>query len=371
MAIWGATLAGAKEADKTASLKNAAFRITVDAVKGEFTIQAIPGRTFVTAGKLSGTGGALKKSDIADHVFGSGRELEVSFPDGSRDAIRLFPDLPFVLFRSTLHNRGVQPVVRREVRPLSVALDLGRPTNELQTLGTGGLASADQNPGSYAWLAVADPKSRRGVVAGWLTFDRGSGVVFSKSARGQVILEPQIDYGRLRIDPGKDAPLETFALGSFGDARSGLEAWAAAVARVYAIRLRPQPVGYCTWYSQPYGGGSDEKHLAELAAFAAKNLGLSASRSYRSTTAGKRESACSCTCAEVTMGPGFPSRPQQNGDWPVRSFVTTFSSVFSRSTSMSNSNPSRRDFLKSSAIAAAGAAAWALPAAPMPGPAGR
>ena len=31
------------------------------------------------------------------------------------------------------------------------------------------------------------------------------------------------------------------------------------------IHLPPQPTGYCTWYSKPYGGAADEKHLAELA----------------------------------------------------------------------------------------------------------
>ena len=82
----------------------------------------------------------------------------------------------------------------------------------------------------------------------------------------------QIDYGRLRIKPGQDARTETFALGWFDDARLGLEAYADAVARVYAIKLPPQPAGYCTWYADKHGGACDEKHLAELAAFAAEHL---------------------------------------------------------------------------------------------------
>jgi len=40
---------------------------------------------------------------------------------------------------------------------------------------TGGLRTPAQNPGSYAFLAVADPESRAGVVGGWVTNDRGSG----------------------------------------------------------------------------------------------------------------------------------------------------------------------------------------------------
>ncbi len=104
------------------------------------------------------------------------------------------------------------------------------------------------------------------------TQDRGSSVVFSKVENDQVRVETQIDYGRLRLEPGATEELETLAVGYFDDARLGLESWADAVAKVYDIHLRPQPVGYCTWYSQPYGGASDEVHLPELATFAAKQL---------------------------------------------------------------------------------------------------
>jgi hypothetical protein len=82
----------------------------------------------------------------------------------------------------------------------------------------------------------------------------------------------QIDYGRLRIAAGKSESLETLAVGYFDDARLGLESWADQIAKVYDIHLPPQPVVFCTWYSQPYGGSSDEKHLAETAAFAKNNL---------------------------------------------------------------------------------------------------
>jgi hypothetical protein len=122
------------------------------------------------------------------------------------------------------------------------------------------------------WLAVAEPATRNGVVLGWLTEDSGSGVIFSPVKDGAVGVEARIDYGRVRIPAGTSRPLETLAIGYFDDARLGLEAWADAVAKVYAIHLPPQPAGYCTWYSQPHGGAADEKHLAELAAFAATNL---------------------------------------------------------------------------------------------------
>jgi hypothetical protein len=262
----------AEDAAKTITIQNESLRVAVDA-SGGFTVQALPsGKPFVTAGTPGTTGGTAKRVATTDATFGAGEGVEVGFVDGSRDLFLLCPKLPFLLVRSTLRNNGAEPRMLRQVRQLSAALDLGRPAAELRTLGTGGLLAADKNPGSYAWLAVADPATRAGVVGGWVTHDRGSGVVFSKVDDGRVVLNAQIDYGRLRIDPGKDAALETFALGWFDDARLGMEAWAAAVAKAYAIKLRPQPAGYCTWYSSPHGGASDEKSLAEQTAFAAQHL---------------------------------------------------------------------------------------------------
>ena len=92
--------------------------------------------------------------------------------------------------------------------------------------------------------------------------------VEGKTAR----LTSQIDYGRLRIKTGQDAMTETFALGYFADARLGLEAYADAVASVYSIKLPRQPAGYCTWYPEKHGGACDEKYLAQLWEYAAKNL---------------------------------------------------------------------------------------------------
>ena len=143
---------------------------------------------------------------------------------------------------------------------------------QVARLGTGGLLEPAKNPGSYAFLAVVNPRNRNGVVGGWLTHDRGSGVVFSPLDHDTVRIQAQLDYGRLRIKAGQQADTEMFALGYFDDARLGLEAYADAVARHYAIVLPPQHPGYCTWYMEKFGGSCDEKHLVELADFAARNL---------------------------------------------------------------------------------------------------
>jgi hypothetical protein len=229
-------------------------------------------RTFVTDGNFNAAGGTATILTVSDKQFGSGKAIEISYANGDADAIMLFPKLPFALIRSSLRNGGAGPTVTRAVRPFQAAIDLGKLAAALTTLGTGGLLAADKNPGSYDWLAVADPITRNGVVFGWLTHDRGDGVLFSKVTDNKVRVDGQVDYGRLRIAPGKTENLETLAVGYFDDARLGLESWADQIAKVYDIHLPPQPVVFCTWYSQPYGGSSDEKHLAETAAFTDKNL---------------------------------------------------------------------------------------------------
>jgi hypothetical protein len=235
-----------------------------------FSLRALPsGKVFAVLNKPNGRGATVQRIVATDPTFGTGSALELRDSDGNRDTIAVFPQLPFVLLCSTVHNREAEPKTVRTVGPASVTIDLGKASAELRTLGTGGLLAADQNPGSYAWLAVADPETRRGVVGGWLTHDRGSGVVRTRVDGGAIVVDAQIDYGRLRLNPRSDTRLETFALGYFDDARLGMEAWAAAVAKVYSIKLPVQPVGYCTWY---HAGSSNARQLAQQTAFASRHL---------------------------------------------------------------------------------------------------
>ena len=264
---------GSASARAAVRIENDLYSAGVDAADGSFSVVSKPsGKTFLTGGKLSGTGGTAQVVELADNVFGRGKGIEIAYPDGNRQSVALFPGLPFVLFRLTLHNGKTEAIVLNHVPTVSAGVDLGKPLAEIFTLGTGGLLSPAKNPGSYAFLALVDPPTRKGVVAGWLTHDRGSGVVFSPVQGDTVRLQAQLDYGRLRIKPGRDAATETLAVGYFDDARLGLEAYADAIGKVYSIQLRPQHPGYCTWYMEKHGGACDEKHLAELSRYAAKNL---------------------------------------------------------------------------------------------------
>ena len=262
----GSTLAGM-------GIEDNLYSVSVEAGAGSFTVVHKPsGKTILTGGKLSEAGGTAKAVKLADPMLGDGQGVEITYADGNRETVALYRGLPFVTFRSTLHNGGGEPVVLNHIPTVSAAIDLGKPLAEIRTLGTGGLLEPGKNPGSYAFLTVVDPATRSGVVGGWLTHDRGSGVVFSPVEGQAVRMQARLDYGRLRIKPGQDAAAEMFAIGYFDDARLGLEAYADAVAKVYAIKLPPHRPGYCTWYMEKHAGSCNEKYLPELSEYAAKNL---------------------------------------------------------------------------------------------------
>jgi hypothetical protein len=223
-------------------------------------------------GRVTAGGGQKRVASLQDSRWGTGEQLTLVRTDGTAAHFRVFPNLPFVLLHATLANPGREPQTLNRLPLASVTADLGIPAANLTTLGTGGLLPADRQPGSYTWLAVADPRSRRGTVAAWLTHDRASGVLFTTAAPSGVAIDARTDFGRLPLAPGATAETETLALGGFAETCLGLEAWADAVARHYAIQLPPQPTGYCTWYSDRNRGAGSEPTLPQLAGFAAAQL---------------------------------------------------------------------------------------------------
>lgn len=202
---------------------------------------------------------ASGKVVIADGRLADPLNTEITLPAGQ----------PFALISRTIHNRGAEAVVTNQVPLFSAAVAV---PGDLQTIGTGGLLPPASNSGSYVWLAIANPQSRNGVVGAWLTQDRGSGVVFSPVTNGAVRIAAQVEYGRLRVKPGGAEKTETFALGYFADTRLGLEAYADAVAKHYAIKLPPQPAGFCTWYMEKHARACDATNLLVVAEYAAKEL---------------------------------------------------------------------------------------------------
>jgi hypothetical protein len=214
----------------------------------------------------------VEHTEVQDADLGRGQALELRQAGGGRFRLELYPGHAFVFGRVTYPSSMFEDGWLRRWElwegTVSVATDPGA----WRVLGTGGLASPDRSAGSYVWLAVARPQSRSGLVLGWITQDRGSGVWFPSQTTSGIQVRARLDYGRVQLDPGVEVRSETWAAGWFEDARLGLEQWADLVALRYRIRLPSQPSGYCTWYSRPHGGASDEVHLKQLAELAAREL---------------------------------------------------------------------------------------------------
>jgi len=228
------------------------------------------GLRFIERATLAGREGRVRRLAFDHPTWGAGEAIQIDHDSGAVDRLMLFPGLPFLVFESTQANGSSEDAVLRSVHPMTVVLGLETP-DELRALGTAGLTAVgrEANPGSYSFLAVADPKSRAGVVAGWVTHERGSGLLFSDVKDGKIVVDTRLDYGRLRLKPGGNVSPETLVIGYFADARLGLEAYADAVARHYRIKLPPQPTVYCTWY---HAGASNERDLIASAEFAREHL---------------------------------------------------------------------------------------------------
>lgn len=245
--------------------------VSVAVERGRYAIQSQGQATPFATGALR-CQGVVQVTPVDDPVFGKGQAITVTATDGAGERFQVFTRLPFVCYQATLVNTSAADRVVNKVPLVEATLELGQPVEQCMALGTGGLSRLAKSGGSYAWMAVADPSSRAGVVGGWLSHERGSGVLFTNVVDGGPRLEARLEYGCLRLAPGGSVTSETFLIGWFADARLGLEAWADAVAQQLAIKLPPAPVVYCTWYDNVHRHAGSAASTAELAAFAAKEL---------------------------------------------------------------------------------------------------
>ena len=92
---------------------------------------------------------------IHDSIFGQGNKISIAQSDGSSVSLELYDSLPFLLIRKEQHNSGTAMTDYRKVVPVTFLLDLGKPADDLRTMGTAGLTAPDQNPGSYLFLTLA------------------------------------------------------------------------------------------------------------------------------------------------------------------------------------------------------------------------
>ena len=262
-------LATALSATGTLSVENDRYTLEYDTETCILTASVKGAETpFVSHAVLSQPLGAASVIAVSDRVWGSGKAIEIVYSDGSKDWVILYAKSPFIVMQTILSNSTPEDATVNRLQTAALKLDLGKPAYGLKAFGTGGL-SALTGGGSYSFLAVADPETRAGVVTGWLTHERGSGVVFGGTSGDSPIVRARLDFGRLLLSPAAVERLEPLLVGYFDDARLGLEAYADAIAKQYAIELPPQPTVYCTWY---HSRASDEKEIAVNTAFAEKQL---------------------------------------------------------------------------------------------------
>jgi len=248
--------------------------VTYNVSDGTFSARR-GGKVFVKEARFrEAAGDDIPKARAAriQDTLGSAQAIEVKFPSGYIYTLALYNNLPFVCIKSQIHNPTDERLVIKKMVPVSLQVDLSKAAEDLRILGTDGLTTGEKERTSYMFMAVAEPDTRAGVVAGWLTHDRASGIVLSNPVENSVRIDARSEYGNLLVEPGENVAGETFAIGYFDDALIGLEKYAGAIAKRYRIKLPEIPSGYCTWYSKPNGGASDEKHMAELAEFCGREL---------------------------------------------------------------------------------------------------
>jgi hypothetical protein len=254
---------------QTISISDDRYTVAYDTSRGRLAVSLEPsGEIFVQDAAMTQPLGAPVARSATHPKWGSGEALEFRYADGSVDRIALYPKLPFLAFQATVRNGGKQDRIVRRLETVALTLRLPKPVEELRAVGTGGLTGVAE-AGSYVYLTVADPETRAGVVAGWLTFERGSGVLLGGAEGPQPVIRARLDYGRLLLKSDASEQLETLLVGHFDDVRLGLEAYADTVKEHFDIQLPPQPGVYCTWY---HNRASDEKEILKNSAFARDHL---------------------------------------------------------------------------------------------------
>ncbi|MFT4540660.1 MAG: hypothetical protein ACI841_000107 [Planctomycetota bacterium] len=212
---------------------------------------------------------AVEGSRIEDSVWGRGELLTLTHTGSWISKIAIYEDSPFAHLSTRVVNNGPLPFATRSMAHVEMDLDCGVPVSAARMLGTGGLTTVDEAGGSYTFSALADPESRNGVVCGWLTHERGTGVFFPGIEQDTARIRTQIDFGNYRVEPGAERETETLLIGWFDDARLGLESYADSVAADAAIEFGAKPGVYCTWY---HSGASDQESLAKNTTTAAAEL---------------------------------------------------------------------------------------------------
>jgi len=59
-------------------------------------------------------------------VFGTGQQIRVTYNNGNRSALQLYPTLPFLLVKTDVHNPGIVEQILDQIIPVQFNVDLDR-----------------------------------------------------------------------------------------------------------------------------------------------------------------------------------------------------------------------------------------------------
>ncbi|MFX0098398.1 MAG: glycoside hydrolase family 36 protein [Candidatus Hodarchaeota archaeon] len=194
--------------------------------------------------------------------FSSGVAIKATKPDG--DYILYFSqdDCPFLFIQPFFQNNAKSIRLINKIEPISLKLKYEQNIIDLNNFGCDGLDRANKGRISYLFQVIVEPSTREGIVVGWLSQERGSGIIETSES---LEITPFLEYGRMQIDAGKEVKGEILVFGCFDDCLEGLEKYAGLIGEYYKVDLNSIPKGgYCTWYALPYGRASDENVIQEM-----------------------------------------------------------------------------------------------------------
>ncbi len=177
-AVWMAALAvfaGNFARAETLTLGNGKVELSYDGASHRLTIKS--GNHVAMAAPCHAITVAETSQEVRNSV------LEVKSAAGSQE---FWLDGDFVLTKATLNNTGTgASLVLDKLITFSVNTDPDKPLNntasaKVVSLGADGPTLLKNGKVSYAFLANVDPATHAGVVSGWVTHERSSGIVLSR-----------------------------------------------------------------------------------------------------------------------------------------------------------------------------------------------
>src|SRR5439155_19693115 len=101
---------------------------------------------------------------------------------GGAQRIWIDRDRPFLFTSVKLFNSREGEETVHDLTPITVRIAPG--AKVLSWFGSDGLSPAKAGKTSYLFLAAVEPASRNGMVGGWITHERASGIVAGTSRGG-------------------------------------------------------------------------------------------------------------------------------------------------------------------------------------------